>query len=147
MPRSSSLLAPLDPDFQPAVLFNRRYVDATRNSGQAVPLVIGLERERGLVSRFETVVRADAGAGTLRYVERNVKFLLWAFGGWKVYIGGPKAIGEFIRKTYSPRGSRKFDCEMMEKAYGKKFQVVITAPARVPRAKEIQVAAGGHLKG
>lgn len=138
---------PLDPGFQPAVLVNRDYVAAAKKSGNSVPLVIGLERERGLVSRFETVVRPEADDETLRYVERNVKFLLWAFGGWKITVGGPMAIGEFIKKTYSPRGARKFDCEMMELGYGKKLQVVITAAAKVPRAKEMQVSAGGHLKG
>ena len=50
---------PLDPGFQPAVLFNRNYVAAAKKSGHATPLVIGLEREGGLISRFETVVRAD----------------------------------------------------------------------------------------
>jgi len=138
---------PLDREFQPAVLVNRNYVADAKKSGGAAPLVIGLERECGLVSRFETSVRADADAETLRYVERNVKFLLWAFGGWKIFIGGPKAVGEHIRKVYSDRGERKFDCQMMGLAYGKKFQVVATTPAKVPRAKEMQISAGGHLKG
>jgi predicted NBD/HSP70 family sugar kinase len=80
-------------------------------------------------------------------VERIVKFLLWSRGGWKLFIGGPKIVGEFIRKTYSARGARKFDCEMMEIAYGKKFQVVITTPGKVPGNREMQVAPGGHLKG
>jgi len=48
--------APLDPGFLPAVIFNRHYLQTVRASGQAVPLVIGLERECGLVSRYETVV-------------------------------------------------------------------------------------------
>ncbi len=138
---------PLDPGFQPAVLVNRNYVAAAKKSGCAVPLVIGLERECGLVSRFATVVFPDADAATLQYVERTVKFLLWARGGWKVYVGGPKAIGEFIRKTYSPTGARKFDCNLMGMAYGKKFQVVVTTPEKVPANSEMEVAAGGHLQG
>src|SRR5271154_2055471 len=96
--------APLDPQFQPAVLFNRAYLAVAKKSGRAVPLVIGLEREHRLVSRYETVVLPAAGAATLLYAERLVKFLLWARGGWKLYIGGPKVIGEYIRKHYSPRG-------------------------------------------
>jgi predicted NBD/HSP70 family sugar kinase len=138
---------PLDPGFQPAVLVNRNYVAAAKKTGQAVPLVIGLERECGLVSRYETFVFPDADAATLQYVERTVKFLLWARGGWKIFIGGPKAIGEFIRKTYSPTGARKFDCDLMGTAYGKKFQVVVTTPEAVPASREMEVAAGGHLKG
>jgi len=139
--------APLDENFQPAVLFNRNYVAAAKKSGRAVPLVIGLERENKLVSRFETAVMPDADAVTLRYVERLVKFLLWAWGGGKLYIGGPKKIGMAIAKIYSPRGARKFDFEMMTLAYAKKFSVVVTTPEKVPVAKESKIAAGGHLKG
>jgi len=139
--------APLDENFQPAVLFNHNYVTAAKKSGRAVPLVIGLERENKLVSRYETVVLPEADAITLLYVERLVKFLLWAWGGGKLYLGGPKPIGEAIRKAYSPRGVRKFDFDMMTAAYAKKFEVVVTAPEKVPAAKESKVAAGGHLKG
>lgn len=149
MPSSlqATIKAPLDPGFLPAVLFNRHYLKTANASGKAVPLVLGLERECGLVSRFETVVNPAADAETLLYVERIVKFLLWARGGWKLHVGGPKAIGEFIRKTYSARGARKFDCQMMELAYGSKFEVILTSPDKVPAAKDMQVAAGGHLKG
>ena len=139
--------APLDPTFQPAVLFNQHYAATVRLSGKGVPLVLGLERENELVSRFETMVRPDADTETLRYVERIVKFLLWARGGWKLHVGGPKAIGEFIRKTYSVRGARKFDCEMMMRSYGRTFQVAVTSVGRVPAENEMQAAAGGHLKG
>jgi predicted NBD/HSP70 family sugar kinase len=139
--------APLDPQFQPAILFNRAYVAAAKKTGRAVPLVLGLERENQLVSRYETVVLPDADAATLLYVERLVKFLLWARGGWKLYVGGPKIISQCISKYYSPRGLRKFDCDMMTAAYGIKFQVVMTMAEKVPAAKEMQLAAGGHLKG
>lgn len=146
-PISANFPVPLDPQFQPAVLFNRNYIAAAKKSGRAVPLVLGLERECGLVSRYETIVVPEADAATLLYAERLVKFLLWARGGWKLHIGGPKQIVEFIRKNYSPRGARKFDCDMMTAAYGKKFRVVLMAPERVPAAKETQTSAGGHLKG
>jgi hypothetical protein len=106
-----------------------------------------LERESGLVSRFETSVMPDGGEETLRYVERIVKFLLWSRGGWKLQIGGPKAIGTFIRKTYSPRGERKFDIEMMELAYGKKFEVEITTAGEVYAARDMELPVGGHMKG
>jgi predicted NBD/HSP70 family sugar kinase len=141
------ITAPLDPGFQPAVLFNRDYVNRVRASGKAVPLVLGLERECGLLSRFETVVSPTTDAATLLYVERLVKFLLWGRGGWKLHFGGPKSLGESIRKTYSASGARKFDCDMMALAYGKKFEVFLTSANKVPAAKDMQAAAGGHLKG
>ncbi len=139
--------APLDERFQPAVLFNRNYVAAAKKSGRAVPLVIALERENKLVSRYETIVLPDADAITLCYAERLVKFILWAWGGGKLYVGGPEKIGEAIRKTYSPRGARKFDFDMMTAAYAKTFQVFVTKAEKVPAAKESKIAAGGHLKG
>jgi hypothetical protein len=108
--------------------------------------VIGLERERGLVSRYETSVRAVAEAETLQYVDRIVKFLLWSRGRWKLYLGGPRAIGKFVRQTYSVRGARKFDFEMMARAYGQPFQVVVTTASKAPARKESQLDAGGHLK-
>jgi predicted NBD/HSP70 family sugar kinase len=142
-----AIKAPLDPGFLPAVLFNRRYAETTRASGKGEPLVIGLEREGGLVSRFETSVMPDGGEETLRYVERIVKFLLWSRGGWKLQIGGPKAIGTFIRKTYSLRGGRKFDVEMMELAYGKKFEVEVVTADKVYAARDMELPVGGHMKG
>jgi predicted NBD/HSP70 family sugar kinase len=143
----SPVVAPLDPAFHPAVVFKRNYVKRVRMSPKSVPLVLGLERENGLISRYETVVLSEPDADTLRYVERTVKFLLWAWGGWKLHFGGPKAIGEFIRKTYSARGARKFDCEMMGKSYNKTFEVVITSAGKVPTEREMKAAAGGHLDG
>lgn len=47
--------SPLDPCFLPALIFNCQYVQSARATGKAVPLVLGLERECGLVSRSETV--------------------------------------------------------------------------------------------
>lgn len=139
--------APLDPEFQPAIVFQSEYLAAAKKSGRAVPLVIGLERENRLVSRYETLVLPEADRVTLLYAERLVKFLLWSRGGWKLHIGGPGKIGEFIRRVYSAHGARRFDVDMMSMAYGKKFQVVVTLANKVPTAKESQVAAGGHLKG
>ena len=144
---TAGLTAPLDPDFQPAIRFNRAYLAAAKKSGRAVPLIIGLERENRRISRYETIVLPEADAGTLRYVERLVKLLLWARGGWKLYLGGPKSIGEFIHQQYASRGARKFDAAMMTLAYGKKFEVIATTAGKVPAARETQTVEGGHLKG
>lgn len=144
---SSSFIPPLDTGFIAPVVFNREYINAAKRSGRAAPLVIGLERDNKLVSRYETVVKDKFDEETLFYVERLVKFLLWARGGWKLYVGGPKPVAQAIGKIYSSRGARKFDAGMMSLAYGKKFQVVVTTAEKVPAEKENQKAAGGHLKG
>src|SRR5215470_7585874 len=104
-----AVVAPLDPEFLPASLFNREYRRLVHASG-AVPVYLALERADGSVSRFDTsVVSPSAGHldATLLFVERIVKFLLWQRGGWKLYAGGPKEIGQYIKEAYSQNGARK----------------------------------------
>jgi len=142
---------PLDPSFRPAVLANRAFRAEVEASRVGVPLAIGLERTGGTLSRFETVVFPEnhprAGAN-LRYVERLLKFLLWQRGGWKVYIGGPRSIGEHIRRTYAPAGPRAFDYHFMgEQVYQHPFTVVICDPDDVPPEHESEKALGRHLEG
>jgi predicted NBD/HSP70 family sugar kinase len=139
--------APLDPDFQPAAVFNRNYVHAAKNSGRAVPLVIGLEREGGFISRYETVIRPDADAETQLYVERLVKFLLWARGGWRLWVGGSRAISAHIQQLYAKSGARHFDAELMGRIYERPFEVLAVDSAAVPREVEMCGTMGGHLDG
>ena len=139
--------APLDPEFQPAAVFNRDYAANVRTSPKSVPLIIGLEREAGLLSRYETLVNPDPDGPTLRYVEGLLKFLLWARGGWKIYIGGPENIGRHIQRCYSQNGARAFDVELMGRVYEKPFEVVVTDAGSVPVAKELSATLGGHLNG
>jgi predicted NBD/HSP70 family sugar kinase len=147
MNRKLAIPAPLDPGFLPAILFNQGYINEAKASGKAVPLVLGLEREEGFLSRYTTVVKPDTNPDTLLYVERIVKFILWARGGWKIHFGGPQAIGEYIKQCYSPTGTRAFDVDLMSKVYEKKFEVVLTEADKVPAAREMSTTMGGHLDG
>jgi predicted NBD/HSP70 family sugar kinase len=140
---------PLDDKFRPAVLANRAFDTEVAKAG--VPLVIGLERDNGQVSRFETKVfpeghpRSDTN---YRYVERLVKFLLWQRGGYKVYIGGPRSVGNFIRSCYAPDGERKFDYHFMgEQVYDQTFSVVPCDVSDVPPKRETGKLLGHHLDG
>ena len=144
---SPNIPAPLDPGFQPAVLFNRRYLAGALKSPAAVPLIIGLEREGGLLSRCETIVTADAEGETLRYVERLVKCLLWARGGWRIWLGGPKEIGAYVARCYSSAGERKFDADLMSRVYERPFEVRVVSAEAVAPERESAAALGGHLDG
>lgn len=142
---------PLDPGYRPAVLANRAFQKEVAESGQGVPLVLGLERGPGETSRYETMVFPDGhprAAANLQYAERLVKFLLWQRGGWKVLVGGPRSIGEHIKKVYAPGGEREFDYHFMgEDVYEKTFTVVPCDPADVPPAHEAAASLGRHLDG
>jgi predicted NBD/HSP70 family sugar kinase len=145
------LVPPLDSDFRPAVLANHAFRREVTASGVGVPLVLGLERAEGEVSRFETQIFPEnhpQARANLTYVERLVKFLLWQRGGWKVYVGGPRTVGEHIRKTYAPDGARKFDYHFMgEDVYEHTFTVVPCVAAEVPPAREAGQSLGRHLDG
>ena len=142
---------PLDGGFRPASLANRVFLEEVSDAGGGVPLILGLEREGGHVSRYETRVlpqdhvRAKAN---LEYAERLLKFLLWQKGGWRVYVGGPAAIGEHLAACYSPRGPRAFDYHVMgEDVYEKRFSVIACEPSAVPAEMEIGKPLGRHLDG
>ncbi len=146
-----NFVPPLDEGFRPAVLANRAYQKEVEASRVGVPLVIGLERATGSLSRFETTIFPDdhprTGANQI-YVERLVKFLLWQRGGWKVYVGGPQSIGAHLQQCYSLNGPRAFDFHFMgETVYQKPFTVVACAPTEVPAEQESEQALGRHLKG
>lgn len=146
-----SIIPPLDEAYRPAVLGNRAFREAVRASGRAVPLKIALERSDGSISVFETEVwepGSSQAEANLPYVERLVKFLLWQRGGWKVTIGGPAEVGEYIRATYSPQGARAFDWQFMgQQVYERPFTVEVTDVEKVPGEREASVPLGRHLNG
>jgi predicted NBD/HSP70 family sugar kinase len=143
------IVPPLEKAFRPAVLANLLFKREVAEEG--VPLVIGLLRDKGELSRFTTKVfpeghpRAQTNSP---YVERLVKFLLWQRGGFKVYIGGPKNIGELIRKCYAPDGERQFDAHFMgEQVYEQPLTIIPCHPSEVPAASETGEPLGRHLDG
>jgi predicted NBD/HSP70 family sugar kinase len=145
-------IAPLlDAGFRPAVLANRAFRREVAASGGGAPFRFGLERPDGSVSCFETQVlpeghpRAEAN---LLYAERLCKFLLWQRGGYKVYAGGSRQIGEFLRGCYAPGGRRAFDYQfMVEQVYQRPFAVVPCAAGDVPPEQEKERPLGRHLDG
>ncbi len=140
---------PLDDEFRPAVLANRAFIKNTANDG--VPLVIGLERDDGKFSRFETQVLPEKhpnAQANFVYAERLLKFLLWQRGGSKIYIGGPHSIGEYLKQCYAPGGRRNFEYHFMgEQVYGRTFNVEPCEVSHVPPAHDPGKALGRHLDG
>jgi predicted NBD/HSP70 family sugar kinase len=145
-----AIAPPLDPHFCPIALGQRAYARAVAASQRGVPLGLALERQDGLTSVFRTYVAAPGGSlddATRRHVERLVKFLLWQIGGWKLVVGGPREIGDFLAATYARQGARAFDVQILERVYERPFVVETTDLAHLPPAREASVALGGHLDG
>ena len=146
-----ALLPPLDPGFVPAALWNRAYRARCETDPGAHPIAIALERADGTVSRFDTRVLPHEGDHiplNRKYVERLVKTLLWARGGWRVIIGGDDSVAEMLCGIYAPDGERKFDWEFMgRRVYGRDLVVETRALHDVPPAREVSVPLGRHLDG
>ncbi|MDD5686863.1 MAG: ROK family protein [Elusimicrobia bacterium] len=141
----------LDPNFVPAIFWNRAYREAVKSSGSGEKMTIALERSDGTVSIYTTEIfphKKEWVDLNIKYVERIVKFLLWMKGGYKITIAGNKEIADFIRKTYSPKGERKFDDDIIGvKNYGKPIEVINCPFEKAPSSREIDIPLGGHFDG
>lgn len=144
-----AITPPLDPSFVPAVLVNRAFSCAAAQAG--VPLIFGLERENGHFSRFASVVFAEddpRSAANYIYAERLLKFLLWQRGGFRVYVGGPRSIGEYLLNCYTPDGARQFDAQFMgQLVHERPFELILCTPDEVPPEMEVGTTLGRHLDG
>jgi predicted NBD/HSP70 family sugar kinase len=142
---------PLDAGFRPAALANRVFRREVAAAGGGALLRLGLERPDGSVSCFETQVFCEDhphAQANLFYAERLLKFLLWQRGGYRVYAGGPRQIGEFLRGCYAPGGRRAFDYYFLgEQVYQRPFAVVPCAAGEVPPEQEKERPLGRHLDG
>jgi predicted NBD/HSP70 family sugar kinase len=151
IPVEAQFLPPLELEFKPAALYNRVFLQELSLSGKGMPLVFALERADGSVSRFETqVFRAEHpwAIHNAYYCERILKFLLWQHGGWRVFVGGPVEIGDYLRQCYSPDGARSFDYHILgENIYQKRFTVVTCKPEQTPAENESEQSLGRHLDG
>jgi predicted NBD/HSP70 family sugar kinase len=141
----------LDPDFQPASLWNRAYRALVSQSGGGIPLALALERSDGAVSVFRTAILPDNGQTadlSRRYVERLLKFLLWQKGGCRITVAGDAVLAHYLRGVYAPGGARAFDHEFMgERIYGKPLTIESTAFENAPAECEAAAPLGRHLDG
>jgi predicted NBD/HSP70 family sugar kinase len=142
--------APLDPKFIPAILANRSYRNAVAASENTTTLHIALERENGLVSRSDLDIFLPGSAydwETLRVLERHIKCLVWARGGWKLSVSGPDPFCQEIARWYAPGGLREFDANLMRRVYEQPFVVEAVDALQMPEAREIGSSIGGHFEG
>lgn len=147
----SPIIPELDPGFVPAALWNREFRKLAAASPDAVKIAITCERSNGAISRFDSVIPADTAENlelNYRYVERIVKFMLWAYGGCEVTIAGAPLVAAKLAESYSANGERAFDYEVMgERIYGKEFKIVSVPLENAKPEKCISVKLGGNFDG
>lgn len=143
------VIPPLDQEFRPAILANQAFRRSVAPTG--VRLVIGLKRSDDGFSRLDLRIHPEDHPdyeSNYQYVERMLKFLLWQRGGFALYVGGSRKIAQYLRETYSPNGTRKFDHQFMgEEVYERPFTVTSCEMDQMPAARETGKMLGRNLNG
>ena len=134
----------LDPHFIPMEQFFRGFLKTAKQ-----PLAIAIEREAGYISVYDTFIHGtpDMQQADFYYVERLVKFLMWAKGGFCVTICGSREVYEYIKSNYSADGKRGFDVKTMSDVYEQSFKVVHLPYDQKPTERESSKPLGGHMDG
>jgi predicted NBD/HSP70 family sugar kinase len=131
-----------DPGFIPMAKFNHAFLAQAKQ-----PIAICVGRNGGLRAVYDTFITGTNTDADRYYVERMVKYLLWAKGGYKVTVCGAPEIGAYIQEAYSPTGKYAFDNAMMARVYEKPFEVKILPLDQKPPQNEQAKAVGGKTSG
>ena len=138
----------LDPQFRPASLATRAFAaEAT------VPVTLALEQADGSVFHHATRVLAathpDAAEANPFFVERLVKFLLWAYGGWRIHVAGPVELADSLRHHYTATATGKFDSEIIgQRIYDRSIEVVHAPTVTdLPAPRSVTAPLGRHWDG
>ncbi len=96
-----------------------------------------MERNDGLVSVYKTKIigTEEFFPADRRYIERLVKFLLWAKGGFKITLCGNEKVGNSIKEDYRLNGTREFDRDFMSDVYDHDLTVSVTSFENTPKEK------------
>jgi predicted NBD/HSP70 family sugar kinase len=147
----SKFVAPLDPGFVPAALWNRRYRELVAADPSARRIGIALVRDPGSISlHIDRVLSANhAAAGqTLLYMERLLKFLLWQKGAHQVLIAGADEITRQLAVIYHPHGARAFDEAFVgPKLYRQPLTIEARPFSSLPATVEPPLRLGRNLDG
>jgi len=141
----------LDVEFRPAALAWRAF--ARRIAGQSEPIRIAVEQGDGSTYVFERAIGRGADsaalAENLRFLEREVKFLLWAVGGFRLHIDAPELLVGTLRDyVYRYSANRLFDMEVMGPTiYGRPFEIRHAPGGAFPEASHAALPLGRHTGG
>lgn len=141
--------APLDPHFQPAVIWRKNFLQKVQQSGQPLDCRIALEQTNGTTFAYATQLlppeHPDSDSN-FRHLERLVKFLLWAYGGYKVYIQAPKELVDQLIRYFEFTETGQFDSTLIgRKVYGQRIGIIHTEECPEPHLTSQPL--GRHLDG
>ena len=142
-------LPELHPTYRPAILANRAFEQAARETGSAIDVGIALEQADGSVFHHRTVIfSADHGLAenNFRHVERLVKFLLWQRGGWKIHLSGADNLVPELQEYYRTNTFGQFDDDVIG-VRNNGHSIVVTGCAELPAEQSEARLIGRNLNG
>ena len=141
--------APLDPDFRPLEVEARAYEKDVAASGKGVPFGVLIVRNQGYCDHYQMNIFPDGqDARTVPLLDRIIKTLLWARGGYRIVTFGSKEVYEHLLAAYQAGGERAFDADFMATVYERPFEV-----AQAEKMEDVLVtrssagSVGRHLEG
>lgn len=141
----------LDPGFDPAVIWNRNFRARVALDPGSEEIHIALARPDGVTFRHSTKILSpveENAAHNFRYVERLIKFLLWAQGGSRIFIAGNEALTAKLAEVYSATGARKFDSEILgSRVFGEPVTVTSVEKSELPAEQSNAASPGKNLDG
>ena len=141
--------APLDPNFRPLEMEMRAYEKDVAASGRGVDFAVTILRNQGYCDCYQTQIFPDGeDERTVPLLDRLVKTLLWARGGWKIVTYGSPAVHAHFAAAYRVGGERAFDADFMSTVYERPFEVAYADS--LEDALQTRSSAGGQgrqLKG
>jgi len=132
----------LDDGFIPMALFSKAFLKQADK-----PVAVCVERNDGLRAVHDTFITGTNAQADRYFIERTVKFLLWAKGGFRITICGSEELAEHIRDAFSPEGKYAFDSEFMAKIYEREFEVISLPLSEKPPENERSMPVGGNVTG
>ena len=116
-------------------------------SNPSHPLSFAVERNDGYVYRVDTAYPDTVTEESYRVIERLVKTVLWAVGGFRVYVCGCDELAAKLQAAYSDTGDRAFDADFFRKLYERELEIVALPLDQCPAANETARPMGGHMDG
>ncbi|HOI47349.1 MAG TPA: ROK family protein [Bacilli bacterium] len=142
-------LTRLDKTFEPMILVLRQFQQEVEASKGKEPFAFSVERNEGYTYTFHLDIFSNSNQVDRNFgiLERLIKSVLWVVGGYKIYLGGNKAVSQKLKDAFSHGGLRKFDVHFMERVYERPFEVVMVDYNQVPQTKACSIPVGGNLDG
>jgi predicted NBD/HSP70 family sugar kinase len=151
LPGAAPAVVPdLDPAFAPAALFHRAF-DREAAAGRGPEIGLALEHADGSVYRWSTrALPAAHPHAPLNFLnlERQVKFLLWSRGAYRIYVHAPGDLTAQLKRHFSETETGAFDQDIMgRRVFERPFEIVAVGPGELPEEKLRSVPLGRHLDG